>query len=135
MSRSASARLTWFIAGFGVLAVVYMQLRYGIDAASSAAVGGAVALGNWVLLRMIVDRVLGGSVQRQVGLTFLLIVKMGALVGLVFLLLRSGLVQVLPFTAGVSSLMAGGLAGSFFHVLTAKPEAQPKANQPVESER
>ena len=135
MSRSASARLTWFIAGFGVLAIAFMHASYGADAAASAAVGGAVALGNWFLLRMIVDRVVGGSVRRQVRLTFLLIVKMGALIGLVFLLLKSGLVQVLPFTAGVSSLMAGGLAGSLFHVLTAKPEAQPKANQPVESER
>ena len=126
MSRSASARLTWFIAGFGVLAVVVMQVLYGVDAATSAAVGGAVALGNWFLLRLIVDRVVGGSVRRQVGLSFLLIAKMGALIALVFLLLRSGLVELMPFTAGVSSLMAGALAGSFVHVLTAKP---------VESER
>ena len=126
MSRTASARLTWFIAGFGVLAIVVMFARGGVDGAVSAAAGAAVALGNWFLLRMIVDRVLGGSVRRQVGLSFLLIVKMGGLVGLVFLLLRSGLVQLMPFTAGVSSLMAGALAGSFVHVLTAKP---------VESER
>jgi hypothetical protein len=126
MSRSASARLTWFIAGFGVLAVVFMQLSYGTDAGISAAVGAAVALGNWLMLRLIVDRVVGGTVRKQVGLSFLLIVKMGALVALSFLLLRSGWVQVLPFTAGVSSLMAGALTGSFVHVLTAKP---------VESER
>jgi len=126
MSRSASARLTWFIAGFGVLAIVLMQLGYGTDAGISAAIGAAVALGNWFMLRLIVDRVVGGTVQRQVGLSFLLIVKMGALVAVSFLLLRSGWVQVLPFAAGVSSLMAGALTGSFVHVLTAKP---------VESER
>jgi hypothetical protein len=126
MSRSASARLTWFIAGFGVLAIVAMQVGYGLDAGISAAVGAAVALGNWFMLRLIVDRVIGGSVRKQVGLTFLLIVKMGALIALCFLLLRTGLVQVLPFAAGVSSLMAGALTGSFVHVLTAKP---------VESER
>jgi len=126
MSRSASARLTWFIAGFGVLAIVLMQIGYGTDAGVSAAVGAAVALGNWLMLRLIVDRVVGGTVRKQVGLSFLLIVKMGALVALSFLLLRSGWVEVLPFTAGVSSLMAGALTGSFVHVLTAKP---------VESER
>ena len=126
MSRHVAARLTWFIAGFGVLAIVLMQLRYGFDAAASAAAGSAVALGNWFLLRLIVDRVIGGSVRKQAGLTFLLLVKMGALIGLVFLLLRSGFVQVLPFTAGISSLMLGAIFGSFVHVLTAKP---------VESER
>lgn len=126
MSRSASARLTWFIAGFGVLAIAVMQLLQGVDAAVSATAGAAVALGNWLLLRLIVDRVVGGSVRRQAGLSFLLIVKMGALIGLCYLLLRSGLVQIIPFTAGVSSLMAGAIAGSFVHVLTAKP---------VESER
>jgi hypothetical protein len=126
MSRSASARLTWFIAGFGVLAIAFMQVSYGTHAGVSAAVGAAVALGNWFMLRLIVDRVVGGTVRKQVGLSFLLIVKMGALVALSFLLLRSGWVQVLPFTAGVSSLMAGALTGSFVHVLTAKP---------VESER
>jgi hypothetical protein len=126
MSRSASARLTWFIAGYGVLAVVFMQLGYGTGAGIGAAVGAVVALGNWFMLRLIVDRVVGGTVRRQVGLTFLLIVKMGALVALVFLMIRSGWVEVLPFAAGVSSLMAGALTGSFVHVLTAKP---------VESER
>lgn len=126
MSRQLAARLTWFIAGFGVLAVVLMLVRSGVDAATSAAAGAAVALGNWFLLRLIVDRVIGGSVQKQAGLSFLLIAKMGGLIGLVFLLLRSGYVQVVPFTIGVSSLMAGAIFGSFLYVLTAKP---------VESER
>src|SRR5262245_2261503 len=126
MSRSASARLTWFIAGFGVLAIAIMAALRGVDGAVSATAGSAVALGNWFLLRLIVDRVVGGTVRKQVGLSFLLITKMGALIAMVFLLLRSGLVQVIPFTAGVSSLMAGAIVGSFVHVLTAKP---------VESER
>jgi hypothetical protein len=126
MSRRLAVRLTWFIAGFGVLAVVLMLVRSGVDAATSAGAGAAVALGNWFLLRLIVDRVIGGSVRKQAGLSFLLIAKMGGLVGLVFLLLRSGYVQVVPFTIGVSSLMAGAIFGSFLYVLTAKP---------VESER
>jgi hypothetical protein len=141
MSRELAARLTWFIAGFGVLAVVLMLVRSGVDAAASAGAGAAVALGNWFLLRLIVDRVISagsgtapalrggassGSVRKQAGLSFLLIAKMGGLIGLVFLLLRSGFVQVVPFTIGVSSLMAGAIFGSFLYVLTAKP---------VESER
>ena len=70
-------------------------------------------------LRLIVERVIGGSLRRQAGLTFVLLFKMAGLIALVFLLLRGGLVEVLPFTLGVSSLMAGSLLGSFVHVLTA----------------
>ena len=119
MTREASARLTWFIAGLGLLATLGLSLAYGVQAGASGALGAAVALANWFALRVLVDRIVGGSVKQQAGVALLLIGKMGGLMALAFVLLKSGWVQILPFTVGVSSLMAGALLGSLVHVLTA----------------
>jgi hypothetical protein len=119
MSKTAIARLTWFILGLGlvVTAVVYVWL--GRAAAQSAAVGAVVALCNWYLLRVIVARVVSGNMRSQAKFSLLLVAKMGALMGLVLVLIRSGLVQPVAFTAGLSSLVVGALLGCFVHILRA----------------
>jgi hypothetical protein len=119
MSKTAIARLTWFILGLGlvVTAVVYAWL--GRAAAQSAAVGAGVALCNWYLLRFIVARVVSGNVRSQAKFSLLLVAKMGALMGLVLVLIRGGLVQPVAFTAGLSSLVVGALLGCFVHILRA----------------
>jgi hypothetical protein len=64
-------------------------------------------------------------VKNQAAFSFVLVAKMGGLMGLIFVLLRSGLVQSIPFTVGVSTLVVGSLAGAFISVLTA-PAAEGK---------
>lgn len=118
MSRTAVARLTWFILGFGLLTTAVVYALFGAVAAQSAGVGTVVALGNWFLLRFIVGRVVSGDVRGQAKFSLLLVAKMGALFGVVFVLIRTGLVQAVPFTAGLSSLVIGALLGSFVHTLT-----------------
>jgi hypothetical protein len=119
MSRSSSHRLTWFVLGLGLTATAVVSVRMGAKAGLSSGLGVALALANWYLLRVIVGRVTGGAVRGYGRFIFLLMVKMGALLGLIFVLLRSGLVQPLPFTVGISSLAIGVLLGSFVHALTA----------------
>jgi hypothetical protein len=77
----------------------------------------AVALANWDALKLLVDRLLGGSIQRQAALAVVLIAKMGAFMGAVYILLQGGYVLPIPFTLGVSTLMVGPLLGSLVHVL------------------
>jgi hypothetical protein len=117
MSRTAAARLTWFILGFGLATTVLVHVLYGQDAARSAGVGAAIALANWYLLRFIVARVVSGDVRSQTKFSLLLVAKMGALFAIVFVLIRNGLVHAVPFTAGLSSLVIGALLGSFVHTL------------------
>lgn len=119
MSRAAVSRVTWFIVGLGVAAVVAAYALSGRGAALSAAAGVAVAIANWQLLRFIVWRVVSGTVKNQAAFSFVLVVKMGGMMGLIFFLLYSGAVQPIAFTIGVSTLVAGSLLGSFVHVLTA----------------
>lgn len=119
MNRAFAERMTWVIAGLGLLGSALAYAQYGLFTASSVAAGAAIGVANWLLLRYIVGRVVGGNVKNQAGFTMVLMFKMGALMGLIFFLIQAGLVEVLPFTLGLSTLMVGVLGGSFFHILTA----------------
>ena len=130
MTRAAAERLTWFIAALGAVVVTAVTATQGSWAGASAAAGAAIALANWYVLKLLVDRLLGGSIQRQAGLAIVLIGKMGAFMGAVYLLLQGGYVQLIPFTLGVSTLMLGPLLGSFLHMFLTPPP-----NSKTESER
>ncbi len=121
MTRAAAQRLTWFILGLGAITIATVFAWRGPDAARSAAVGVAVALANWFSLRFIVGRVVQGDVRTQTRFALLLVVKMGAVLGVVLALIASGLVAPVPFTIGISSMALGALLGSFAHILTAQP--------------
>src|SRR5262245_52822695 len=103
MSRSAVERVTWFILGLGAAVTIAAYGLAGREAAVSTAAGSAVAVANWSLLRFIVARVVSGTVKNQAAFGFVLVAKMGALMGLIFVLLHSGLVQSIPFVVGVST--------------------------------
>ena len=84
-----------------------------------------VGLANWYLLRFIVGRMLSGGGQKsQLGAAALLFFKMGLLMGGLFLLLRSGFVQLIPFTVGVSTLVVGVLVGGLIQSLMAPQTAE-----------
>jgi hypothetical protein len=117
MSRTAAARLTWFVLGLGLVTIAIVYLRDGWLAAESATIGAAVALANWYLLRFIVGKVVDGDVRGQAKFSLLLVAKMAALMGLVFVLIHARLVQPVAFTAGLSSLVVGSILGSIVHVL------------------
>ncbi|MDD9934325.1 MAG: hypothetical protein OXT09_12020 [Myxococcales bacterium] len=129
MNRAIAERMTWVITGLGILAAGAAYVAFGLLTARSVAAGAALGVANWMLLRYIVGRVVGGNVKNQAGFTFVLMIKMGALMGLIFILIKAGMVEILPFTLGLSTLMVGVLGGAFFHILTASPEAH------AESER
>ena len=117
MTRAAAERLTWFIVAVGAVTTAATAATHGRWPGVSSAAGVALALANWFALRLLVDRLLGGSIRRRAGLALVLVAKMGAFMGVAFLLLQSGYVQPLPFTLGVSSLMVGPMLGSLLHVL------------------
>ena len=119
MSKSALDRMTMFILGLGVAASLGALVLTGPQRALSVATGVVVAVANWYLLRFIVSRVVGGNVRSQGAFSFVLFAKMGGLMALVFVLLRSGHFSPIAFTVGMSCLVVGALLGAFVHVLTA----------------
>jgi hypothetical protein len=122
MNRAVAERLTWVIAGLGLVTTVAVYPLWGMAAARSTLVGAVLGLANWIALRYIVGRVVGGSVQRQAGFMFVLVIKMGALAALCFLLIRAQVVSPLPFLLGLSTLVVGAIGGSLVHILNNTPE-------------
>ncbi|MGD8858656.1 MAG: hypothetical protein PVI30_01500 [Myxococcales bacterium] len=124
MNRAVAERLTWVIAGLGLVTTLGMIPLWGVAAARSTLVGAVLGVANWVALRYIVARVVGGSVQRQAGFMFVLMLKMGALAALCFLLIRAQVVSPLPFLIGLSTLVVGAIGGSLVQILNAPEQSE-----------
>lgn len=124
MNTTRADRLTYYVIALGVVAVVAVYGVLGAQAAQSAAIGVAVGLVNWFVQKLIVRRLLSGGQKSQLGAAALLFLKMGLLMGGLFVLLRSGLVQLIPFTVGISTLVAGVIAGGLIQSLTAPRPAE-----------
>lgn len=124
MNRIAADRMTYYVVALGLIAVGSVYALMGATAAISTAVGVAVGLLNWFIQKFIVGRLLSGGQKSQLGAAALLFLKMGLLMGGLFVLLRSGLVQLIPFTVGISTLVVGVIAGGLVQSLTAPQTAE-----------
>lgn len=124
MSKTVSDRFSYYVMALGLVVVLAVYGAMGLPAARSAAVGVCVGLANWYVLRFIVGRMLSGGQKSQLGAAALLFLKMGALIAGLFFLLRSGAVELIPFTIGVSTLVVGVLAAGLYHSLLAAPPAE-----------
>ena len=109
-SKSAAVRMTVWVAGFGAATSLAALLLAGVHAGLSVATGAALALGNFMLLRVIVQKIVVGDMQQKGPVVLLLFLKMGALMGLVYWLIARQWVAPIPFIVGLSTLVAGLIA-------------------------
>jgi hypothetical protein len=125
MNKIAADRMTYYVVALGLIAVGAVYALMGAESAISTACGVAVGLLNWFIQKFIVGRLLSSGGQKsQLGAAALLFLKMGLLMGGLFVLLRSGLVQLIPFTVGISTLVVGVIAGGLVQSLTAPQTAE-----------
>jgi hypothetical protein len=124
MNKIAADRMTYFVVALGLIAMGTVYVWMGSEAAISTAIGVAVALLNWFIQKFIVGRMLSGRQKSQLGAAGLLFLKMGLLMAGLFVLLRSGFVQLIPFTVGFSTLVVGVIAGGLIQSLTAPQTAE-----------
>jgi hypothetical protein len=120
-SKSVATRMVLFVAGLGLVTSLAVFAAGGSHAGLSAAAGAALALANFVLLRTIVQRIVTGDMHRKLPVIGLLFLKMGAVMGLVFLVIIRGWVTLIPFTIGLSTLSVGLIANS---LLTQREDRQ-----------
>ena len=113
MTKTAGERLILFVAAFGVGISSLSLALWGVFSGLSTAAGSALALLNLVVLRTIVLRLIEGDIHTKLPLVAFILVKMGVLMGLVFLFISRHWVEPIPFTLGLSSLVVGLIAGSF----------------------
>jgi hypothetical protein len=72
-----------------------------------AAVGAAIAYGNFVLIRKILEKAFSGGETIRKGFIVQYVLKFAGLVAVVYLVVRSGWFDVLGFLLGLSCLFLG----------------------------
>lgn len=114
MSKASATRMTVFVAVLGLLTSLAALVLAGSHAGLSTAVGATLALANFMLLRTIVARIVDGDMHRKGSVVGLLFLKMGVLMGLVYLVIARHWVEPIAFTVGLSSLVVGLISSSLF---------------------
>ncbi len=111
--RTTINRITLYVVGASVALTIVMFAVGGVAMGVGAAVGGAVAIANWLAMRWVGQRLLVASDRGRLVWGTLLALKMAALMGIVWLILSTGMVDPMGFTVGLSGLVLGALLGAF----------------------
>jgi hypothetical protein len=85
---------------------------WGAERGQAAAVGSAVGVGNWVALRWLVSRIVSDETAGRAGFSLLLVGKMTALMGIIFVLMNRFSIEPLGLTLGLGVLFVGPVLGS-----------------------
>ena len=80
-----------------------------------AACGAAVAYGNFLLMRRILEKALSGGGPLSKGFVVQYVLKFLGLIGVVYLVVRSGWFDVLGFLFGLTALFLGILLEALGH--------------------
>lgn len=94
-----------------VLAGIALSGRYRM--LPGAAVGGAIAFGNFFLIRKILEKAFSGEGPLRKGFVAQYVLKFLGLAALVYLVVRSGRFDMLGFLLGFSALFLGVLLEGF----------------------
>lgn len=113
-SKSPATRMVSFVAAIGLATSAAVFVAGGTHAGLSSLAGAALALVNFLLLRTIVQKVVSGDMHQKLPVIGLLFLKMGAVMGLVSLVIIREWVAPIPFTVGLSTLVVGLIANSLF---------------------
>jgi hypothetical protein len=112
----------WSVVLAGVVLAVLAGMAGGAGALLGAALGAAIATLNlWALIRLV--RVLFGSRGPRLPWTLALTAKFAVLLGAMYWLIRSELVDVLPLLVGYLALPVGIVAGQLRGAQPAREEA------------
>ncbi len=121
-------RITTYVAAFGVLlsvAAFFVSTEVGIGALS----GAAIAIGDWLVTRLLGRRLLAAGDSGRTILSLTLVGKMTAVLLACALVLASGRVSALGFLIGISAMVLGvvfgGLADARAPSATAAGDVQP----------
>lgn len=117
-------RITTYVAGASAVLTAVAFALGGAWMGFGAAVGGAVAVGNWLGMRWIGERLLRANDQGRMVWGTILALKMGAILGVVWMILATGWVDPMGFAIGLSGFVLGILGGSFHLAASGTPAAE-----------
>ncbi len=88
MTQPSSPLNAFAVPLFAAAITIVSFAVWGVDRGVAAAAGGAASVLNWVALRWIVARIARGEATQRLAVSFLLILKLGLLMAVVFVLVR-----------------------------------------------
>ena len=106
-------RITHYVIGASAVLTAVAFFLGGAWMGLGAAVGGAVAVGNWLGMRWIGERLLRANDKGRMVWGSLLAFKMAAILGVVWMILATGWVDPMGFALGMSGFVLGILGGAF----------------------
>jgi hypothetical protein len=115
MNPSTEKSVASCIAVFAALAVVLCFALGGAQLALGAALGGALALGDYVFMWWAAARIFRGPQRGRAGLTFLLTMKFGLIGALLYFLIVVAGVEALGLALGLGALVLGIVVGALAH--------------------
>jgi hypothetical protein len=115
MMRRIPRRFEFYALLWGGGAALFAALRLEAWDVAGVAVGTALAMANWFVFNWVGRRVAAVGTKHR--FLIFLAVKMTALLGIIWLILSSGLVSPLGLMLGLSSLVFGVFARSSVQVL------------------
>ena len=121
-------RIAIWILALGAMATAGAWVFGGTAMGTSALAGAAIGFGNWIALRWIGAKLVRAAGAKKAAV-LLLMLKMGALLGVSAVLLLTGVVQPLGFLIGLGALVIGGAVGGLQEsVAAAAREAEEEAD-------
>lgn len=120
-TRLTFRRITLYVVGASVVMTALSFALGGATMGVGAAVGGALAVGNWMLMRWVGRRLMVANDKGRMVWGGLLAFKMVLLMAVAWGILATGWVDPMGFTVGLSGLVLGILVGAFHSATTADP--------------
>ncbi|MBX3272925.1 MAG: hypothetical protein KF729_21865 [Sandaracinaceae bacterium] len=113
-------RITAYVIGASAILAGLALALGGLAMGLAAVVGGAFAVGNWLVMRWLGHRLLVSNERGRAMWGLLLAVKMGVSMALVWAILSTGVIDPIGFVIGLGGLVLGIVAGAF-HTMLAAP--------------
>lgn len=110
--RKPSHSLTGVLALLGVVITLSCFAAWGTERGVAAAIGSTVGVLNWISLRWLVGKMLVAESALRAGFGLLLVAKMGALMGVLFVLMQHFAIEPLGLILGLGVLFAGPVLGA-----------------------
>jgi hypothetical protein len=130
-TRATFRRITLYVVAASALLTALSFALGGLTMGIAAAVGGALAVGNWMSMRWVGRRLVVANDKGRMVWGGLLAVKMLALMLIAWGILATGVVDPMGFTIGLGGLVLGILAGAFHTATVADPvvAAEPSSEE------
>jgi hypothetical protein len=118
MDDRSLKRITAYVIGTCAALSAVSLAAFGLGTGLGALAGGAIAVANWFAMRWVGRRLMVANDKGKAVWGALLALKMAALLGVIWAVLSTGVIDPTGFAIGLSGLPLGALLGALHTALS-----------------